>query len=482
MEESLWMKLYQDDIEYKKLESDEVTDVVIIGGGMTGLSAAYHLLSKNYRVILVEANQIASSASGRNTGKLTAQHGLIYDYLINKKGMDQAKYYYQCQKESIESIEKIINRYSIHCHFKRTSTTIQSSDINKIDKEYKAYQQLDIPCSISKNQKHATLTMHHQATLNPYAFLRQFAKILVNQGLKIYENSVYFHYKKEINHYCVEINDHIINTRCIIFATQFPIVDKKHFYYTRMIPIQKTIYTSECHDEYKPFVLLDEPGYSLNLHQNYLLLVQLLAKGRDMFDDQKITSITQHFFDRYDFNHQWTSSDYMSVDQLPYIGLLDKDEENVYFASGYSQWGNTLGFMAGRLLSEYIDKKEVVELFSPQRISDRFTLDFMKANLKTVSLLLKSHFQEVGHELPCVGEGKIMNIQGKKLGVYLDEDMVYHVVDVTCPHLGCICSFHQKDKTWDCPCHGSRFNYKGEIIKGPSRYQLAYIKIEKTHD
>ena len=479
MKQPLWQKLYRDDNVYPSLHQNLKTDVLIIGGGMTGLSTAYHLMKNNYRVVVVEANEIGSSASGRNTGKVTAQHGLIYHDLIKKHGLDFANKYYEYQRDAIDDIEMIIKKYAFSCYFERTSTIIQSACKECINKEYEAYQKLSIPSSLEKQENYASLMMLHQAKFQPYAFIRQFAAMLRHHGVELYENSIYKMYHKEDHEYCIDVNDFQIHAKYIVFATQFPIVDQHHFYYTRMIPIQKSIYTSHCYDQYLPFVLVDEPGYSINTYRDYLLLVLQYNQAREMFEEKHFPVQAKMYMDKYDFKEHWTSSDYMSLDKLPYIGLLDHKDSNVYFASGYSQWGNTLGFMAGKIISQLIDGKHI-DMFDPHRKTDILTMNFIKENLKTVSLLLKSHFQQVSHELPDIGEGKLMDIQGHTFGVYREDEKVFHVVDVKCPHLGCLCRFHQEEKTWDCPCHGSRFDYTGHIIKGPSRYGLAYIKIEEN--
>ena len=461
MTQSLWMKLYRDDIQYPSCYQSKTCDVVIIGGGMTGLSAAYHLSLLNYKIIIIEADKIASSTSGRNTGKLTAQHGLIYHHL----SLDKAKHYYQCQKDAIDDIERICKQYTIECSLQRTTTMIQAKE-EDIEKEYQRYQELNIPGAIYLHQ--FSLAMHHQAKMNPYAFLRQLAKILCQKGVEIYENSIFYKYQKHQDQYIVEVNETFITAKTIIFATQFPIVDQGHFYYTRMFPIQKTIHYAKCYDHYLPFLRLSNQGYSLNTHQDYLLYVE----QEGFFEND--------FFSKYQFQHLWTNSDYISADHLPYIGYLDKKDPDVLFAGGYSQWGNSNGFMAGKILSRYVENHILKEdvMFSPQRIVDRFHFQYIQENMKTLKAFIKSHMQQVDKELPDVGEGKLIHIVHHTFGVYREKTETYHVVDVTCPHKGCLCQFHAKDLTWDCPCHGSRFDYYGHIVKGPSRYQLPYLLIE----
>ncbi|MGL5694280.1 MAG: Rieske 2Fe-2S domain-containing protein, partial [Peptostreptococcaceae bacterium] len=163
--------------------------------------------------------------------------------------------------------------------------------------------------------------------------------------------------------------------------------------------------------------------------------------------------------------------DYMSFDNMPYIGFVNKKNNNIYVATGFCKWGMTNGTSAGIIISDLILKKysKYKNIFETYRKGSFFTKDFIKENINVAVEYIGGKLNQGSDEMPIEkGEGKIVNIDGKRYGAFRNYDNKLHIVDITCPHLGCELVFNGAEKTWDCPCHASRFDYEGNILEGPT--------------
>lgn len=473
--------------DYPALQEDMDKQIVIIGAGLTGLSCAYYLSKSLQDIIILEADQICYGASGRNTGKISAQHGLLYHNLIEHYDIAMAKQYYHSNIEAIRSIESIIDEHHIDCDYKRSDTSLYTNDetlLPLLQDEYQAYLDIGIPCSYQDDiqadfSMKSALTMHDQARFDPYRYGLGLSDILDERGISIYEHSnVKTMITLDDGHYELLVNNHHVHACKVIFASQFPFIDHGHFYFTKMYCEQESLaYMENTHDTKDVMLVnIEKPLHSYNIFNDNIIV------GGNAYKSGQTPSITHtrflndihSVFPKEQIEYVWSSQDYITFDQVPFIGRLDVHSDNLLFASGFNKWGNSTSNIAGKLLAAYALslRSQYHMLYSPQRLSSLFTIPFVKENLNVAYEFIRSKFKVNSDEYPSIGEGKSMTIDGHTYGVYRDEDEVLYIVDITCPHLGCICSFNSIDKTWDCPCHGSRFSYKGKIIKGPATYEL----------
>ncbi|MEG2506995.1 MAG: FAD-dependent oxidoreductase [Longicatena sp.] len=484
MKNSYWIEKSKNKKSFPRIEKEMDANIVIVGAGLTGLSTAYYLGKATNDVFLIEANQICYGASGRNNGKVSAQHGLLYKDMIKNYDIVLAKQYYEANNAALNSIEEIINKHHIACDFKRCDTSIYTQDATKIGElqdEYQAYLDLHIPCNYTNTPSQpfpmeACLSMHYQATFDPYAYGLALSEIVVEEDISIFENSpVETMIEEEDGTYTLLVNHQKVHANKVIFTSQFPFIDHGHLYFTKMVCEQESVLCGKSKIDLPNTLLnIEQPVHSFTLNQDYLLLGGNNHKSSHI-DEKNEASFVQHALDYMEaIDYEWSSQDYVTFDKIPFIGKLDKHNENVLFASGFSKWGNTTSNIAGKLLSAIAlgQSSPYRMLFSPQRLSHLFSLPYVKENLDIVYTFVKSKFKDSEDEYPCIGEGKTMQIDSHTYGVYRDEQNELFIVDITCPHIGCVCSFNTIDKTWDCPCHGSRFSYKGEIIKGPATHSL----------
>lgn len=489
MNSSLWLDRTKGK-QYPKIETETTVQTLIVGAGVTGLTTAYYLSKVTNDVMVIDADQIGYGSSGRSTGKLSSQHGLIYKDLVRHHDYSVARQYYEAQREAIDSIEEIIHQHHIACDFKRCASVVFTQDETKIaqlQEEYQVCMDLRIPCryleEVNFPMKVAgAIRFYNQAKYDPYRYLLGLSDILDEKHIPIYEHSSVKHIVKEHGKYKVLVNDTCIYAENVVLATQFPILDHKHLYFTRTYPHVSSLAAIPLSQDLSEDMLInvEEPTKSYNrVHvddQNWLLCGGN-AHGCGECDAQSVENWHHEIlkdFHAQEITYSWTTQDYLAMDKLPLIGPIDKEDAHLLFATGFQKWGNTNGNLAGKLLSAYIlgQPSQYQELCDPHRLSNIFTPKYFKENFQTVMHLMKSKFPEIESQYPEKNKANVMKIDNHNYGVYRDNEDTTFVVDITCPHLGCTCTFNDIDKTWDCPCHGSRFHYDGTIIKGPSTMKL----------
>lgn len=487
MQTSAWIK----DVTlqaFPAIEEEMHIDTLIIGAGLTGLSLGYYLSASTKDFIIVEADHIGAGASGRNTCKISAQHELIYQKLIKKHGYDIAKQYYTAQKEAIDSIEEIVQEHHIDCGFMRCDSCIftnEDANIASMQDEYQAYLDLGIDCEYINDWKFTIpfkegIRMFHQAKIQPMKYMLGLVNILRKRGIAIYEHSPVTTIIEKDNGYIAMCNHRKIYANKIVQATQFPFYDRLQFYFSRVHPSMNSIASVSISDELPQDMLIniDDPLKSYNtINSNGRKLIvggNEHRVGKIIDKPNAFLEEAQKVFHISSFDDLWTSQDYQPFDHLPIIGKLQERNDTLLIATAFNKWGITTSNIAAKLLCALLlhQESQYQKLFDPHRIPSIFALDFVKENITIAYEFIKGKFKDPDEEYPIIGHGKIIMIDDHPFGVYRDENEKLYIVDAVCPHLGCTCVFNAVDKTWDCPCHASRYSYTGEIIKGPSTHKL----------
>lgn len=473
---------------FPKVDQDLYCDHLIIGAGLTGLSLGYYLSNTDANFIIVEADHIGAGASGRNTCKLSAQHELIYQDIIKKHGFDIAKRYYRAHMEAIDSVEEIIQEHEIDCDFIRCNSCIftqEELNLASLQDEYQAYLDLGIECEYFKEWDFPIpflegIRMPNQAKFQPMKYMQGLADIIMKRNHMIYEYSPIKTIVESEDGYVAICNNRKIHAKKIIQATQLPFYDHHQFFFSRIHPSMNSMAATPISTNIPEDMLIniDDPLKSYNTigkEQRKLIIGGNEHRvGQAIHDPDAFMHNAQREFHLQTIEDSWSSQDYQPFDHLPMIGKLQKDKDDLYIATAFNKWGNTTSNIAGKLLSAYLlhQESQYMDVFDPHRIQSIFALNFVKENLEIAYEFIKSKFKDPDQEYPMIGHGKVIMIDDHPYGVYRDEDDELYIVDITCPHLGCNCIFNDVDKTWDCPCHASRYSYKGEVLKGPSTHGL----------
>ena len=497
---SLWIETTKDEIILNPLEKDKETEICVIGGGLFGLTTAYYLTQQGKKVIVLEKGEIGEKVSGNTTGKITSQHGLFYEHLINDYGKEYAKKYLEANEEAIENIKEIIKKEQIECEFCKQNAyvyTTQEDEVIEIQKEVEAVKELgkeaefvtqtELPFKIK-----GAIKFKEQAQFHARKYMIGLCKAILKQN-EIYAYTTVTDVVKEEDKYNIYTDRGNVKAKYVVIATHYPIINMPGFYFTKMY--QSTSYLIAIETDKKlpqgMYISAKEPIYSFRTatyNGKQILLIggsehktgkaiednsnyeELEKKAKELYPDCKIL-------------FKWNTRDCISLDKIPYIGEYSNIMKNMYVGTGFKKWGMTLSNIAGKIVSDKIMGKEnkYETIFNSTRIKpikNRWEVKNMVE--ETVKSIVLNKFKIEPEDLKQIenDNGAIIEINGENIGIYKDPQGKIYAVKPNCTHLGCLLTWNNLDKTWDCPCHGSRFDYMGRNIYEPAIKDLEIKNIK----
>ncbi|MBR0350258.1 MAG: FAD-dependent oxidoreductase [Clostridia bacterium] len=496
--------------ERNKIDKNYTTSVCVIGAGLTGLSTAYYLAKEGKKVIVVDKDGIGEKASGHTTAKITMHHGLIYDYLLNSYGIDYALKYYESNKHAIENIKQIIKQEKIKCDLEEQANyiyTTKKSERAKIEKEVSAINALE---AYSTGKRYASLASSldlpfkteiaiktsKQAQFHPVKYMLGLAKAIEKNNGKIFTNSCVKNVKKSADgNYTVEFDKYKIKAKYVVIATHYPFINFPGLYFSKMY--QATSYAIAIETKEKLFdgmyLNASEPVLSFRTIKDGDKRLLMIGGGNHKtgFDPQSNANFGYDYLEKEakklypdcKILYKWNTRDCITLDKIPYIGEFSKLMPNVYVATGYNKWGMTTSNVAANIIKDSIlqNKNEYASVYNSTRINP---IKNRKEVKNMVSQVVKSfvtnRIKIPEEEISAIEEnnGGIIKIDGQNIGIYKDEKGNIYAVNPTCTHLGCLLTWNNLDKTWDCPCHGSRFDYTGKNLYDPAFKDLVKYRIE----
>lgn len=456
--ESIWLK----DVSFQKrspLHSDLKADVVIIGAGITGLLTAYLLKEKGIRAVILEADRICGGQTKGTTAKITSQHHLIYDRLIRSYGEEMAGHYAAVNEWAIREYERIIAEKGISCDFVKCPANLYSClEAEPLQKEAEAAKKVGIhaefktECELPFAVK-GILEFQDQARFHPLKFLSEIAK-----EAEIYEETpvLKVEHHSPGNNFVITRNG-IVSAGKVIFACHFPFVNVPGYYFARMYQERSYVIALENAMELRGCYLgIDRDGYSFRQEGEFLLLgggSHRTGDNRQGGKYQMLRDEAGKLWPKCREAAHWSAQDCMTLDGIPYIGPFDKKADDWYVATGFGKWGMTSAMAGAGILTAALEGKERKEadIFSPRRkISGMAVKEFAVNGGVTAGNLAK----------------QLLSVKRTVTG---EADGSPFEVSVKCPHLGCKLSWNPDERTWECPCHGSRFHSTGELADGPAQ-------------
>ncbi|MBY0097497.1 FAD-dependent oxidoreductase [Mesobacillus maritimus] len=484
---------------FPKLQEDIRTEVAVIGGGITGITSAYLLAKEGKKVVLLEAGRILNGTTGHTTAKVTAQHGLVYDELLNHFGKEQTQAYYQANAEALEFIRNLVQEQQIDCDFSDEDAylfTNSQQDLQKLIKEYDAYEKLDIKEREYKSsmpipvEHKAAIVMRNQAQFHPVKYLKHLVEEFTKLGGQIYENTTGVDIE-EGNEPRVTTRDGFkVSCQHMIVSTHYPFYDVKGFYFSRLSISRSYILAVKTEKEFPGgmYINIEQPTRSLRYTKINGEKVVLFSGDRHKTGQDKNTH--QHYealetfaaetFGIKEIPYRWSAQDPATLDKIPYIGNYSATLSNIYVATGYRKWGMTNSTVAAHLMTDMILERDnpYKEVFDPSRFhADPDVKKFLSTNAQVAKELVEGKLEQPTTRPEELGnnEGATVMVNGERAGAYRDENGELHLVDTTCTHMGCELEWNNGDRSWDCPCHGSRFSYKGEVLEGPAETPLTQL-------
>lgn len=493
---SLWTAT-SSQTNYPEFKGNKDADVIIIGGGIAGINAAYFLINSGFKVIILESSYIISGTSGNTTAKITSQHNLIYDNLIKNFGNKKAKMYADANEWAIKEFENIILREKIKCDFRRLPAyTFAWGDkcLKQVKDEIAASQKLGLPASLLEVSQDIPakakggIKFDNQACFHPRKFLLQIAKIIIDKGGEIYE-------KSKVTEVIpgetarVKTENGSINAKFAIVATNYPVFDKAKIF---MKMNQKRSYVLAASVENNlpngVYISADEPMLSFRPHidgnKKWLLIGgESHMTGNDenaAMHFVNLEKLARTYFKIKSTDYKWAAQDSISFDRVPFIGRMPQTN-NIFVTTGYRGWGMTTSLVSAKLLTDLIkgNKNEWEEFFSPERLAKpqgNKMIEMAKGLFAGYGRQAKKKKFDYSELSP--GEGEVIKFNNQQVAVYKDEEAKIHSVSAICTHMGCTVNWNNEEKTWDCPCHGSRFNIEGDVLNGPAVKKLEQIDIK----
>ncbi|MFL0365822.1 FAD-dependent oxidoreductase [Pseudobacillus sp. 179-B 2D1 NHS] len=478
---------------FPALTEQVYADTVIVGGGITGIITAYMMTKEGKKVVILEADELLNGTTGHTTAKVTAQHNLIYDQLITSVGEDQARMYYEANAEAAHWIKETIEQQGIDCDWQEEAAYVYTNDEEKeksLQKEAESYKKLGIDGALVDSMPwkvpfKQAVQMNGQARFHPLKFLKPLVEYIVKNGGAIYEHSPAEDIEKgEKPAVLLKSGVKAIGNHVVI-ATHFPFYDNG-FYFAKLYPTRSYVIAIKPKKQFPGgmYITAEQPTRSVRSTvydgQEALLISgdgHKTGKGQPTAEHyQNLIKFAEKEFGIEKLLFTWSTQDLVPMDKIPYIGKADKDE-NIYSATGFKKWGMTTSVVAARILSDLIVNKQnrYAELFSPDRFkADPGVKQFVKQQSDVAATFVKGkldYFFKDGDNLP-VNQGMIINWEGTRAGAFKEENGTVHLVDTTCTHMGCECEWNDAERTWDCPCHGSRYSISGEVMEGPAKKPL----------
>lgn len=414
--------------KFEKLKGSKKTGVLVIGGGLCGLLCAYFLKRAGIDCILAEGGRVAGGITKNTTAKITLLHGAMYAKLINNSGKEAAQMYLAANQRALINYEKICS--NIDCDFERRSAyTYSIDDRQKIEAETRALNSLGINAEFTAKTElpfktAGAVKVANQAQFNPLKFIAGIVK-----DLNIYENT----FVRDITPHTAITDGGKITADKIIVATHFPFINKHGSYFLKLY--QHRSYAAAYKNAQTingMYVDEADTGMSFRSYKDLLIIGGGGHRtGKDGGNWGEIYHFAQTYYPQAELKYSWAAQDCMSLDRIPYIGLYSKNTPDMYTASGFNKWGITSSMAAAEILTDMIcgRKNEYAKVFSPQRsiLKPQLALNVLESAVNLLTPTAKR-----------------------------------------CPHLGCALKWNKAEHTWDCPCHGSRFEKNGELIDNPA--------------
>jgi glycine/D-amino acid oxidase-like deaminating enzyme/nitrite reductase/ring-hydroxylating ferredoxin subunit len=487
---------------FPSLDGAISVDVAIVGAGITGLTAATLLKQAGKSVAVIESKQVARGTTGYTTAKVTAGHRLVYKDLRSKFGEDGARLYAESQQAALERTAALIEERAIECDFRRRAHYVYAesdSDVSNVEDEVEAEQKVGLPASFVQEttlpfEVAGALRLDDQAEFHPRKYLLPLAEALPGDGSHLFEQTRVLDVD-EGSPCVIHTAQARLTAEDVIIATSLPILDRGLFFakahpyrsYALALPIARS--------QAPAGMFINSGGSTRSMRttpegERLLLIVNGNGHktGEEPENEQRYQQLHEFARSRFGLDeiaYRWSTQDFYTLDEVPYIGRLRRRSHHLFVATGFNGWGMTGGTLAAMILSDLIlgNDNRWAQLYDAKRLKLRGTTSmFVKENAKVAQHWLGDGLARgdaARVEDVAVGEGAIVRVHTERIALYRDEQGVVHALSPVCTHLACHVSWNRAEKSWDCPCHGSRFSGEGAVIQGPAVRDLSKLDLDR---
>ncbi len=488
--ESVWIGTAAEQPDFPSLAEDIHAEVAVIGGGIVGITTALLLAEDGADVVLLESGRLARGVTGHTTAKVTSQHGLIYAQLRSHFGADGARLYGEANEAALRWIAERVERDGIECDFRPQPNYVYASgsaERGKLEREVEAAREAGLPASLVEETPlpypvKAAVRFDDQAEFHPRRYLLALVERLRSLGCRIYENSRAVAVDGGAPH-SVRTLDGTVTAERVVVATHYPFLDRT-LAFARVHPERSYAIVCRIAGDPPPgmHISADSPTRSIRpvpVGGDELLLVggegHKTGEGGDT--ERRYAALEDFAREHWQVEsveYRWSTQDNVTIDHVPYVGRATLRDDRLLMATGFAKWGMTGGTAAALLLADLVRGRdhEWASFFDPFRfkpLAGGPTL--VKENARVAHHFVGDRIAERGGRALdnlAPGEGAIVSHDGEKVAGHRREDGTLVAVSTCCTHLGCQVKWNTAERSWDCPCHGSRFTPEGDVLQGPA--------------
>ena len=485
---------------FPALSEDIAVDVAVVGGGITGLTTALLLQDTGATVAVVEAGAVAGGSSGFNTAKVTALHGLTYDHLLRSLGEERARQYAEANAAAVEQVAALDERLGSVASVMRQAAYTYTSDPGRtaeIADEVEAADRVGLAATYVTETSlpypvAAAVRLADQLQFHPVRYCRALAGAIDSGGGSVFERTRALAVDEGEGHALVRTDSGTVRAGSVVVATLLPFLDVGG-YFAKAAPYRSYAMAVEADVDVAEgmYLGIDSPTRTvrrLDVDGEGGLVVgghgHKVGQGGDTRSHyDEIERWAREAFGATAVTHRWSAQDYVTGDSVPYVGLMPR-RARTYVACGFRKWGLSGGTAAAMVLAEALQGRSSpwAEVFDARRVNPRAAAsEFVKENADVGRRFVVDRLKRL--RAPSVeglapGEGGIVDLGGRKVAACRDADGTVHAVQPTCTHLGCTVAWNPAERSWDCPCHGSRFTPEGQVLNGPAVRDLEAVPEE----
>jgi glycine/D-amino acid oxidase-like deaminating enzyme/nitrite reductase/ring-hydroxylating ferredoxin subunit len=485
--------------ELPELEGDVRADVAVLGGGIVGITTALLLKEAGVRVVLLEADRLAAGVTGHTTAKVSSQHGMIYSRLRSSFGADTARTYGQANEAALAWIRGRVERDGIECDLRTRPSFAylsEGSDPEPAAREAEAAAEAGLPASLVDETPlpypvAAAVRFEDQAELHIRKYLLALAEQLRGDGCDVFEGSRAVEVDEDEQCTVKTPGGRVLAERVVV-ATHYPFLDRS-LAFARVFPERSYALVCRFHGDAPEgmFISGDSPTRSVRavpIDNVDRLLVggegHRTGTGGDTRERYaRLEAFAREHWDVTAVEYAWSAQDNTTLDGLPYVGAANPLTKRILMATGFAKWGITGGTAAAHVLADSLTGREnpAARIFDPNRFHPRGSVKLVEEGVKTGLHMVGDRVRERGSrpiESLEPGEGGIVALDGQKVAGHRRDDGSLVAVSSVCTHMGCQVAWNTAERSWDCPCHGSRFSPDGDVLQGPAVHGLERRPVE----